>query len=884
MADNLKLLQKKIMISAKNLIQKKYGNSIRNYHRHKIFDLLYARSSNFTINYKEIVIYNNYQEYNKRFYKLNESNLKLIKILKYYINYLTFFCRPIFVQFYYNNILQNYYDIQADIFYRKNYLKKGEEDEYIKNSSNNIDDEDKNIKMLPQNNSILIFDFNTRKYIDTSTNILTSIENDNDDKNNESYVQKLKTTNNKYITIKNNNDDYLFDLIEIIKTKRKEEKINNKNININVNCSLSQLKKNISKNTKFNSKTNKNTIENNNICTNYNYNIMKTLTKKKSLGKDIYNRIIFNSHINLSDIKTKFKNLYNNSQKKVNKNQNKKNNNINGDGKENKNINILKKKNIRKIDINLNNIKPSIYSLYKRSSLNIKSTNIKNNNFNKKTSFYIYKNNSIINSHSNIYNKLYNSNSNSPLNKNKNLKKENKSEIFNFSKKCKPKKIEIKKNIYFNISNYLSNKKIIQKKINKNSNNNNINNNNYFNNNNINFSNNIYQNHKNKIYISLYKKTNTNNNSINKKQVNKIKNYVKNKSNHELYYKKKFLGKHDKNLLINNLSNYFNLKYLRSKSLLKNKHKMKNNLDNLHTFSLRIKKHIKNNSTSGYLHLNNQLFYQNFSLNNIDNYSKNTNTHYHNHKLKKPYTKKNALKLCNNSIDKLTNNINNVSNVKLLYTKPPNIIDKNGVNLNVNFNLNNINININAPSSNTNKDNNININNNKILDKININNNSINNNINCNQNIKQINKENISGNVNNKNNNSYYKSRNKMQNKNKKKNIEKIIYNLNFNIKNIQNNSKPIDNIINNKNSYASYKSNILIKNKLKPNSSFNQSGCNKTINLISKKQTIQSKNKNNKIFNKRIKSFIINKRYKEINSYKKDNNVNKCSTIIKKK
>ena len=887
MEGNLIHLEKKLMISAKNIIHKKYGNSKRNYYRHKIFDLIYGRTTKFTINYKEIVLYDKNQEYHKRFYKLNETTIKLIKILKYYTNYLTFFCRPIFVQFSYNSILQNYFDIQADIFYKKNYLKKGEDDDDLKNSSNNIEEFDKNIKTLPHKNTNLIFDLNTRKYIDTSTNLLTSIDIDNDSMDNESYIQKMKTGNNKYITIKSNNDNYLFDLIEIIKTKRKEEKKNNKNINININCSLSQVKNNFTKNKKiinqiqniFNS--NKNTIENNNnIFTNYTNNIIKTLTKKKSFGKEIYNRIIFNSHINLSDVKIKFKNIYNNSQKNKNKNQTKKNFNFKGDIKDNKNINVLKKKNIKKIDINLNNIKPGLYSLYKRSSLNIKSNNMKNNNnYSKKTSFFNYKNNSInsiINSHSNIYNRLYNSNSNSPISKNKNLKKENKSEIFNLSKKCKPTKIE--KNLFFNISNYLSNKKLIQKKAHQISNN--INNN-FFNNNNINFSN-IYQNQKNKIYIGLYKKTNTNNNSINKKQINKIKHYSKNKSNHELYYKKKFLGKHDKNLLINNLSNYFNFKYLRSKSLLKSKNKIKNNIDidNLHTFSMRIKKHIKNNSISGYLNLNNHLLYQNFSLNNIDNYNKINNTNYQNNKLKKPYSKKNILKLCNNSFVKLANKINNTSNVKLLYMKQQNnSIDKNGVNLNVNFNLNNINININAPSSNNNKDNN-NFNN-KIIDKLNLTNNNSNNNI-YNQNIKQNNKENT--NLNNRNNSSNYKSRNKMQKKMIKKNMDKFMYNLNFNIKNVQNNTKQID-IINNKNKnvYSNYKSNIIINNKLKPNSSFCQSG-NKTINLIKKQQNIQNKIKYSKIGNKRMRSFIINKRYKKINSYKQDINVNKCTTIIKKK
>ena len=43
-------------------INKKYDDYTKNYYRHKIFDLLYSRSTNFNINYKEIIIYNNSQE------------------------------------------------------------------------------------------------------------------------------------------------------------------------------------------------------------------------------------------------------------------------------------------------------------------------------------------------------------------------------------------------------------------------------------------------------------------------------------------------------------------------------------------------------------------------------------------------------------------------------------------------------------------------------------------------------------------------------------------------------------------------------------------------------------------------------------------------------
>lgn len=875
MEKNLNLLKNKMMIIAKRKIKSKYGNSIRNYHIQKISSLLYSRNSSFAINYKEIMIFNINQEFNKRFYKYKESILKLIRILRYYINYLNFFCRPIFTSFSYNIILQNYYDIQADIFYRKNYQKKCEE-QILKNDLNNCKDETtKSLKNISKTNSILIFDYNTRKYIETSTNILTSIDRNNDDKSDETYILKMKTSSNKYITIKNN-DDYLYDLIETIKTKRKEKEniLKNKKININFKFSLSQIKKkHSSKKNKFMKtnkilfNSNKNTIENN-ICTNYNN--MKTITKKNSIEKNIYNAKIFNSNINLSYIKSKFKNKYIDSQKKLDKSQITKNKYSIGSGAKNKNLKTLKKRIIKKLVSNINNIKPcSIFNLYKRSSINIKyntNNNIKDSNNFKMTSFSNYKNNSIINSNTNINKKIYNSNSNSPFNKYKKLKKkDNKSVIFNFSKNGKSKKLDIKKNLNQNISYYLLQKKNNKKTINKNINNYNINSNNdYINNNNINFTKIINQKYQNKKYICFFKKT-SNNNFINKNQIKKNKNHSKNQKSNELYNNKNYIGKNDKNFLITNLSNYFNLKYLRSKSFLKKKPNM---LNNLHTFSMRIIKKFKNHSNSGYININNQNSKQHFSINNIENYNY-SKKHYKGGskkiKSKNSCSGKRPIKICNNNFEKFTKNLNNIPNINLICNNQK-TIDKNGINLNVNLNLNNINININSSSKTANK-NTCSLND-KILDKLNLNDESnfslFSNKSNYIQNSKQ-NKENNDNILNNQNYYSpYYKSRNKIQ-KISKKNIEKIVNKLKFNIKKIQNNSKQLENVIKN-NNFLIYKKTINIKDKIKTNFSFNQTGINKTLSLINKKQ-IQEKTKLSKKDKKTISSFIINKRYKEINN-----------------
>ena len=713
MENNINFIQKKIMIISKRKILNKYGDSIKNYNKHKIFDILFSRNSNFTINYKEAIILSNIQEYNKRFYKINDSISKLIKILKYYLNYLTFFCRPIFTNFSYNDILQNYYDIQADIFYRNNYLKNKEEKEEILKNDFKINDDEKDQS---------IFDFFTRKYIETSSK-LTSIDKDDEDKNSESFIQKIKTNNNKYITIKSNDDDYLFELIDTIKTKRKEKTSKNKNVHINLNFSLSKVKKNSSKKNQnikknkiiFNS--NKNTIENN-ICNTY--NIIKTMTKKRSIEKISYNGKIFNSNINLSDIKKKLKKKYIDSQKKLEKYKISKNKNSNVSGKKKvdlKRLKDLKKKIIKKLTDNFNKIKPRVFNIYKKNCLNLKHNNINNNC--KINSFSI--NNSIIKKYqtNNIYNKLYNSNSNSPLNHIKKLKKENKSDILNITKNVKTnKKINIKKNL-----NVISLKKS-KKHTNINTNNNDFINNNYAN---FNLTNVINQNNKNK-YNCCFKKTSTNN-SLNKKHSKKLNNLSKNnKTIKEYFNSKKSIGIKDKNFI----NKYFSSKFLRTKSFLK-KQKNFGNGENIHTFSMRLsQKKKKNKSTSDYLNLNNQFFNQNFSLYSIYNYNKKNNIG-GNNKLKNSYNCKNIKYIKNKNIERFQKNINNYTNIKLLYNNKLNKIEKNGVNLNVNLNLNNINININASSANT-TNNNFN---DKILDKLDFNNlkNESNFNIKSNKNI-----------------------------------------------------------------------------------------------------------------------------------------------------
>ena len=579
------LIITEILIKTRKKLYNKYGNSINNLKKTKINDLIYQRSSKYYITYRELQLYHdNSEEFLKKYYSVIDSIPKLTKILKYYVNYLTFFCRPIFKKFYYNFLLQNYYDIQADVFYRIHYMNKDEK---------NDDTSDKNRNNLEENLNI-IFDKNTRKDIDTSSKLLTIIDpnKENDNISNSSYEQKIKTDENKFIIIKNQKDNYLYDLIQGIRSKKnpknnfgKTEKIINKkkqrvvdkfNIDLDAQKSFINLDKNFFK--------------------------QKKINKINMINNIISNKVNHTVSINNINIPQK------KSEKKINISIFKKN-------KENKKKFKFQKKYIKKLSVNYSNIKSGSFNIKKRGSFTRPQN--KNLSSNKKC---------------NQNPKIKNNNSNSPtpniLNKNN-----NNIDIKNI-------KLDYsQKNSYNNLSYYFSNKNLSIK----------LNLNNTLKKKTIK---NIHQQHtryltSNKIFTTLHKNNNTNNNS-------KIRLHKSNNKN--------IISKNN-NLLINYLSNCFNLKKIRSKSLVRSgiaNKKLFNSIENLQTFSVRI----PNN--------NNPI------------------------KTKKEYTlkhKHNVKKINNSNSTNIYKNSNNKIPLNKMIRKHI-IENKNDVNLNVNFNLNNININI----------------------------------------------------------------------------------------------------------------------------------------------------------------------------------------------
>ena len=391
-----KIIKKKV----NELLYNKYGDSINNYNKQNISYLIHSVNSKYLAAFKECIL-DNLDEYHKRFYNINECSIKLKQFFLYYLNYLTFFCRPVFHNFYYNNLLQYYNDIKADIFYQLNYKKKEgsdnnkTEDEITSNIEKHIskdslfDGNSNHARNKFGKINLLIFDPETRKKIDNSSDIMSSIDKINDnDESNISYRQKLKISNNEYITLRNN--DNLLDFIKEISFKNSKTKKNNNEISKNFNrTSLNShssspihkiIKRYISGDINVNNKLKKSCSQQKNNIVNYIKN-----EQKNNFGKY--------SQYNI---------------------------------KEQESVNKLKNKTIKKLEIHFSNLKSNIYNLFKKGiKINKSNKNINIKHYQKK---------------------------NSKININE------KRLSFNNLKKSKPKIIESKKNSFINTSNCFGNK------------------------------------------------------------------------------------------------------------------------------------------------------------------------------------------------------------------------------------------------------------------------------------------------------------------------------------------------------------------------------------------------------------------------------------------
>ena len=381
---------------------KKYNSTPEIKNKMIINDLLESKETHYTALFKDYLLYNYIEEFLHSYYKSSQIYKLLRKLFVYYKNYSKFFCKGKFSDFPINDIVQDYGERQAEVYYNEHYGQKDI-------NMNNINNE--SIKMIfteSIKSSIIMYQhLNKNEELNEISNILSnkdgeSIELPDDTKiycdekiiTDDSSIKKIvnlinkkkinpkklnnkdKITFNKYDNNTNGNDNNIrtFNLINQYKHFN-ENKLYRKNVRL-FNKNLITIAKN--KNSKFS----------------FNNNIFKTITQKskekniKSFYAKNNKKTIENKHSRNTSISNVFSN--------INKNpfNRKSMHNI-----INKNNNFIQRNSIKCSLSETKNFKP-------KNITNIKSNKRYNQNIHSKLYFFSLFNSNINNYHININNNI----------------------------------------------------------------------------------------------------------------------------------------------------------------------------------------------------------------------------------------------------------------------------------------------------------------------------------------------------------------------------------------------------------------------------------------------------------------------------------------------
>ena len=289
-----------------NLIYSKYCDIEEDFNILFINQLVYDKSSHYNIYYKEYLLENDPEEYLKRYYKIYETKTRIPKLNDYYKSYHTFFCRPNFKDLVISDLMENYGDDKAEIFYQKNFENNDDKDSEKQNSES--------ISSLDNiTDNKIIFTKKTKKIID---------------KNLDPNLITLTLTNNSNMTEKNTDglissrskNDSFEKIVHNLIYHKKSKKIYNKTKNRKSYQVKRTKNDNNNKKISINDVNQKNDNNNNKVE-------QKENNSKKVMNKNYFHNLNINS-TNINNI--------------INKN----NNNINGRNIKNKNslFSLLKSK------------------------------------------------------------------------------------------------------------------------------------------------------------------------------------------------------------------------------------------------------------------------------------------------------------------------------------------------------------------------------------------------------------------------------------------------------------------------------------------------------------------------------------------------------------
>ena len=118
---------------ALNQIHKRYGPKAKLKYSYKgliMENLIFNKNTHLVSVFKDYMIWDYIEEFLKRFYKGEESNERVPKFASFYKNYLKFFYVPTFKDIFCNEMIHNYSEKKAELFYNENYKSKKEKNSF----------------------------------------------------------------------------------------------------------------------------------------------------------------------------------------------------------------------------------------------------------------------------------------------------------------------------------------------------------------------------------------------------------------------------------------------------------------------------------------------------------------------------------------------------------------------------------------------------------------------------------------------------------------------------------------------------------------------------------------------------------------------------------
>ncbi len=193
---NLTFYFKKII--KRNLITK-YNITAFKYNLIEIQNIIDSKYCRKIAVFKENLIYYYKEEFLKRLYYKNESMKRIPKFFDYYINYLSFFCKPIFHELTLHQKLQKYYEKKAQIFF------------YINNKNNDKNRNERKKDKTMKNDEIIFTEKIKKKISNQNSMSQLSIK-----KRDNSSILTLYSFENSFINLLNEKEKKMDD--KFIKT------------------------------------------------------------------------------------------------------------------------------------------------------------------------------------------------------------------------------------------------------------------------------------------------------------------------------------------------------------------------------------------------------------------------------------------------------------------------------------------------------------------------------------------------------------------------------------------------------------------------------------------------------------------------------------------